>query len=99
VPGVASALLVSAVPGEEMSCLAHDQDLRVGADPPESRGVVSFYALQALASSETTEDWSRRTTELCRADVDAGRLPANFAFTTTSVHGDRGTLPGAPWKR
>ncbi len=95
-PGIASALLASAAPGEEMTCRAQNRPFATGAGAEEERGVVSFYALQALAVAQTTEDWSQRTTALCRADVEAGRLPASFAFSTIAVHGDLGRLPGAP---
>lgn len=97
-PGIAAALLVSAAPGEEMTCLAKNRTFATQTGS-EERGVVSFYALQALTTSDSAEDWSSRTTSLCTADVAAGRLPPSFAFSTVAVHADSSLLPGVPAAR
>lgn len=99
VPSNAAALLVSAVPGQELTCRAQSRAIPDGAEGAAERGVVSYYALQALASSETVADWSSRTTALCNADVESSRLPASFAFTTVAVHEDLARLPGVPGTR
>ena len=97
-PGIAAALFVNAPPGEEMTCLAKNRTFATETGPAE-RGVVSFYALQALATSDSVEDWSSHTTSLCTADVAAGRLPPSFAFSTVAVHAHSSLLPGAPATR
>ena len=58
------------------------------------RGVVSWYALRALAQATTMDDWLERALQACQADVDAGRLTASAQPALQLVGDPAQPLPG-----
>lgn len=87
-PANASALVLRAAPGGELTCRAQNH-MFIDAGVAQDRGLVSYYALRALAEATTMESWLSRTTSLCKADVDAGRISSSLAvsLTVTGISG------------
>jgi hypothetical protein len=90
VPSNVSALVLRAPTGSELSCRTQSRKF-TDAGVTKDRGLVSYYALRALAEATTMESWLTRTMSMCKADVDAGRLPATLAVSL-AVTGDSGWM-------
>ena len=71
-PAKATALVMKAAPGAELTCRAPNLP---EAHPAQPRGIISYYATLALAAATTVDDWLARIEALVQEDVHAGRLP------------------------
>ena len=62
---------------------------------PVKRGIVSYYATEALASAATMAQWLDEIQRLVASDIDAGRLPARLQPALTLLGDPRAPAPGA----
>lgn len=64
-------IIPQAAPGAELACRAHNLP---AAHPAAPRGVLSYYATQALPNTPTLADWLTGIEALADADFAVGRL-------------------------
>ncbi|MEM7111665.1 MAG: hypothetical protein AAF614_04485 [Chloroflexota bacterium] len=61
-------------PGAELACRGHNFKLPAG-EGAKRRGVVSYYAVEALPQVNNLDDWLTLMQELIQQDVADGKLP------------------------
>ncbi|MCO5245476.1 MAG: hypothetical protein M9927_16940 [Anaerolineae bacterium] len=81
-PAGVTILAQQAAPGTELACRAQEHDF-VQSEISVRRGVVSFYATEALLSAKTMGEWLAAIQRLVTQDRQAGRLPVFVEPTLT----------------
>lgn len=89
---------MQAEPGLELACRArnyrfeHQGQLR-------QRGVISYYAVQALTQATTMAEWLQEINRLVQGDVDQGRLPKFYQPALQILGTATSSPPGYPRPR
>ncbi len=95
VPPEAVALVLEAPAGTELTCRAHNHTFEQ-CQPPTERGIISYYAGQALSGAVTAQSWLDSIRKSADSDRAAGLLPA-FRWPSLTLLGDPSRrLPGKP---
>jgi hypothetical protein len=63
-----------AEPGAELVCTGRNYNLPPGNNA-QPRGVLSYYATEALPQSHSMADWLARIESHIQEDIEAGHLP------------------------
>jgi hypothetical protein len=72
-PANAVAIIMKALAGAELFCRAHNYRFNVNGQTVD-RGVISYYASQALPRSVRVQDWLEIINTLSESDVGNGQL-------------------------
>jgi hypothetical protein len=71
VPNHVQAIVMRANPGEGLTCRAKEHNFGDGIGP---RGIVSYYATEAIGAAADMADWLARIRTHVERDIRGGRL-------------------------
>lgn len=86
---------MQARPGEELSCRAHNYEYTID-NKPVMRGVISYYAAQALSQATTVESWLSAINQLVAEDMTKKRLSRSYQPNLQITGEAKAMLPGSP---
>jgi len=93
VPANVVAIVMKAQPGAELSCRASNYRFDHNGAKRE-RGVVSYYATNALPRVTTAESWLGLISELSSSDLSRGRLKPSYRPSLQILGNQAAIVPG-----
>ena len=87
------ALVMKALPGTELACRTANYRFMVNGQQLD-RGVISYYATQALTETTTMESWLHLIEARCNSDLREGLLPRLYGPSLQILGDPASRLPG-----